>query len=78
MENTDSFTDCPRYEILVKGRLDAAWSDWFDHFEIVYHEGDTLLTGPVTDQSALLGMLLKLHDLGLTVITVNPVKSLES
>jgi len=77
MDNPDSITGQTYYQIQVKGRLDAAWSDWFDHFEIVYHEGDTLLTGPVPDQSALLGLLLKLHDLGLPVIAINPINASE-
>ncbi|HOU13313.1 MAG TPA: hypothetical protein PKZ84_09345 [Anaerolineae bacterium] len=77
MNNPDDFTGHTYYQIQVKGRLDAAWADWFDHFEITYHEGYTVLTGPVADQSALLGLLLKLHDLGLTVITVNPVMNSE-
>jgi hypothetical protein len=78
MDDHNHFASCQRYQIQVKGRLDTAWSDWFDHFEIAYHEGHTLLTGPVADQSALLGVLLKLHDLGLSVIAINPIKTSES
>lgn len=77
MNNPDGSTGCKQYQIQVKGRLDAAWSDWFDHFEIAYHEDYTLLTGPVPDQSALLGLLLKLHDLGLTVVAINPINESE-
>jgi hypothetical protein len=77
MNNPDSSTYCTHYQIQVKGRLDTAWSDWFDHFEMAYHEGYTVLTGPVADQPALLGLLLKLHDLGLTVIAVNPIPTSE-
>ena len=73
MNSHNVSSSCSRYQIRVKGHLDANWSDWFDQFEIVYTEGHTLLTGPVADQSALLGLLMKLHDLGLTVIAVNRV-----
>jgi len=77
MDNPDSSAGYTQYQIQVKDRLDAAWSDWFDHFEMTYHEGYTVLTGPVADQSALLGLLLKLHDLGLTVVAVNPLENKE-
>ncbi len=77
MNNPDSSTDCTYYQIQIKGQLDDAWSDWSDHFEMAYHEGYTVLTGPVADQSALLGLLLKLNDLGLTVIAVNPLENKE-
>lgn len=78
MNNPDSITGQTYYRIQVKGRLDAAWSDWFDHFKIVYQKDYTLLTGPVPDQSALLGLLLKLNDLGLSVVAINPINEPES
>lgn len=77
MDHLDGSIGHTYYQIQVKGRLDAAWSDWFDHLEIAYHKDYTLLTGPVPDQSALLGLLLKLHDLGLTVVAINPINELE-
>lgn len=61
------------YRIRVKGRLDTDWSDWFDQFSIEHAAGYTLLTGAVVDQSALLGLLIKLNDLGLTIIAVNQI-----
>ena len=64
------------YQIRVKGHLDDRWSDWFDNLAITLEaDGDTLLTGPVVDQCALYGLLKKVHDLGLPLISVNPVES---
>jgi hypothetical protein len=61
-----------RAEIRVKGQIDAHWSDWFEEFEITHTDQDeTILTGDVADQSALYGLLAKLRDLGLSLISVN-------
>jgi hypothetical protein len=70
-------SDSPRfgwrgvYEIRVKGNLEARWSDWFDGFAIipVAHD-ETTLVGPVADQAALHGMLHKIRDLGLPLLSV--------
>ena len=62
------------YQIRVKGHLDQHWSEWFDDLTLSYDEhDDTLLTGPVIDQAALHGLLKKVGDLGLRLISVNPV-----
>ena len=59
------------YEIRVKGRIDPQWSDWFDGFSIVAAaDGETSLTGPVTDQAALHGLLAKIRDLGLPLLSL--------
>jgi len=60
------------YEIKVEAILDDGWSDWFDRLSVT-HAGDgiTVLTGPVADQAALYGLLNKLRDLGLTLLSVN-------
>ncbi len=59
------------YEIQVKGRLGPEWSAWFDGFTITPQPGDeTLLVGPIVDQPALYGLLVKIRDLGLTLIRV--------
>ncbi len=59
------------YEIRLKGHLDEEWSDWFDGMTITLEDTDeTLLTGPVVDQAALHGLLKKVRDLGLTLISV--------
>jgi hypothetical protein len=63
------------YEIRLEGYLDDQWSDWFDGLTIsLEKDGDTLLTGPVLDQAALHGLLRKVRDLGLTLVSVSPVE----
>jgi len=64
-----------RYEVRVKGRLGKMWSDWFDGFEITLLKDETLLTGLVTDQAALYGLLNKVRDTGLTLLSVKQVES---
>ena len=58
------------YQIKVEGRLDASWSGWFNDMTITLDRDATILTGPVADQAALRGMLCKLWDLNLTLISV--------
>jgi len=63
------------YEIRIKGHLDDQWADWFGGLTLTLKEdGDTLLTGMVADQAALHGLLKKVRDLGIPLISVNPVK----
>lgn len=63
------------YQIRVKGVLDGKWSDWFDGFTITPQaSGETLLTGAVADQSALHGLLIKVRDLGLPLVSVNHIE----
>ena len=60
------------YEIRLKGHLDDRWSDWFGGLTITLEEdGDTLLTGPVVDQAALHGLLKRVRDLGMPLLSVN-------
>ena len=63
------------YQIRVKSHLGSDWTQWFDGLTITLEEdGDTLLTGPVIDQAALYGLLRKVRDLGMTLISLNPVQ----
>lgn len=59
------------YEIKIKGHLDAYWSDWFAGLVLVHLEDDaTLLSGSLPDQTALHGLLERIRDLNLTLISV--------
>jgi hypothetical protein len=63
------------YRIRVRGGLDSRWSDWFDGFAVTPQANDeTLLTGPVADQAALHGLLAKIRDLGLPLLSVKRVE----
>jgi hypothetical protein len=63
------------YQIRIKGHLGPQWMDWFDGLTITLEEdGDTLLIGPVIDQAALHGLLKKVRDLGMPLLSVNSVE----
>jgi hypothetical protein len=76
------------YEIKMKGHLGRQWTDWFEGLTITLEEnGETLVTGPVADQAALHGLLKKVRDLGMPLVSVirmtpgqkteaNPVKEM--
>ena len=62
------------YQIRVRSHLSPEWTDWFEGLTITLEEnGDMLLTGPVIDQAALYGLLKKVRDLGMPLISVNPI-----
>ncbi len=64
-------TQFPIYQIRLKGHLDPQWTDWFDGLTITLAvNGDTLVTGPVVDQAALHGLLKKVRDLGMPLLSV--------
>ncbi|MBK9230660.1 MAG: hypothetical protein IPO15_07310 [Anaerolineae bacterium] len=63
------------YQIRLKGHLSHQWTEWFEGLTITLEEeGNTLLTGPVIDQAALHGLLKKVRDLGMPLISVNRIK----
>jgi len=58
--------------IIVEGHLDIQWKDWFDGMEISYEGDDTILSGIIKDESYLHGILNRIRDLNLKLISVNP------
>jgi hypothetical protein len=63
------------YRIRIRSHLDPRWISWFDGLSIQHEaSGDTLLTGLMADQAALFSTLMKIRDLGLTLISVEPVE----
>ena len=74
--NPESHADQPIvYQIRIKGHLSHQWTEWFEGLTITLEEdGNTLLTGPVIDQAALHGLLKKVRDLGMPLLSVNRVK----
>ncbi len=62
------------YEIRVQGRLDQRWSEWFEGLAITYDaDGNTVMRGPLVDEAALHGVLIKVRDLTLPLLVVNRV-----
>ncbi len=62
-----------RYHIRVKGHLDFSWSEWFEGLNISYEpNGISDLFGAITDQAELIGILTKIHNLNLELISLNP------
>lgn len=83
MSNNPNATTDPSqpvvYRIRLKGHLGSQWTDWFGGLTITLEEdGDTLLTGPVVDQAALHGLLKKVRDLGMPLVSVNRVQISET
>ena len=67
------------YQIRVKGHLGHEWTDWFEGLTITLEDnGDTLLTGPVIDQAALYGLLKKVRDLAMPLVSVIRAKPVEA
>ncbi len=70
------------YQIVVEGHLDSEWSEWFDGLTITLEgSGETILSGPIVDQTALHGVLIKIRDLGLpllSLVRIEPKRENES
>ncbi len=76
--NTDPFVpgEDGRYAIRVKGHLDRRWAEWFEGLTFTHEAaGTTLLEGPLADQAALHGVLTKLRDLGLPIVSIQTLDS---
>ena len=68
-----------RYEIRLTGRLDAHWGAWFDGLTVSQDsDGTTVISGPIADQSALHGVLQRVRDLGLPLVSVTRVDADQS
>jgi hypothetical protein len=75
MTDNRKFDDSGEYQIRVSGILDERWSDWFDGFVFEQSSDDeTSLIGKVTDQAALHGLLNKIRDIGLPLISVERIE----
>ena len=63
------------YQIVVKGHLDREWSEWFGGLTITLADtGETILSGPIVDQTALHGVLIKIRDLGLPLLSLTRIE----
>ena len=59
-------------KIIIKGKLDPSWADWFGEIEIQFdHVGNTILTGKLSDKSAVYGLVSRLSNLGITLISLD-------
>jgi len=73
--STEDHYEPELYEIRIKGHLDERWADWFEGLTFtLVRDGTTLLDGPLTDQAALHGVLNRIRDLGLPIISVQRIR----
>ncbi len=77
MSNRPEFDQPTEYQIRLKGMLDSSWSEWFDGFTISIQGIETILVGVVCDQSALHGILAKINDLGLPIVSIEKISQPE-
>jgi hypothetical protein len=77
MTSTQKYHGSSDYRIKLKGRLDHKWSDWFEQMALSTEGGNTILTGPVADQAALHGLLIRIRDLNLTLLSVERLKPIQ-
>jgi hypothetical protein len=74
LDQADKPSQFSYYEIRVQGELDSNWSDWFNGLEVSPQEsGETLITGPVQDQAALQGILTKIFNLRLVLLSIRRI-----
>ena len=72
-------TRIPQYEIRVEGHLGARWAAWFDGLSLTDEDdGTTVIRGPVVDQAALHGLLQKLRDVGIPLVSLTPVSTTDA
>jgi len=74
MTEPHKYHDSTDYRIKLKGRLDPKWSDWFEQMKISTEGDETILTGSVADQAALHGLLIRIRDLNLTLLSVERIE----
>jgi hypothetical protein len=68
-------SEAERYDIRLTGHLDAHWTDWFDGLAVTHdNDGTTVISGQVADQAALHGLLQRIRDLGLPLLSVRQVE----
>ena len=77
MTNGRNYDQSSAYQIRIQGALDPSWSDWLGGFTITEGEGETFLVGDVPDQSALHGILAKINELGLVIISVTTLSQVK-
>ena len=77
MTNARKYHGLAHYRIKLKGHLDHKWSDWFEQMAISHEGCETILTGPVTDQAALHGLLIRIRDLNLTLLAVKRIEQVQ-
>ncbi len=75
MNKSIGLTQAARYEIRVKGALDARWQTWFEGMTITASDDETIICGMVADQIALHSLLTRIRDLGLPLIAVNQIET---
>ena len=75
MRKPDNRHGSQYYQIKVKGRLDKKWIDWFGNMTVTYKGEETILTGQIADQAALHGLLVRIRDLNLSLLSVDRIKS---
>ena len=77
MTNPHKYYGLTNYRIKLKGHLNPKWSDWFEQMAISHEGCETILTGPVADQAALHGLLIRIRDLNLTLLAMERLEPVQ-